>query len=835
MFDTIHSQTGIHPRQIEAVATLLDDGATIPFIARYRKEHTGSLDEIAITTIRDALAKERELSARKDAILKSLQERELLTESLQREIESASTSTALEDLYQPYRPKKRTRAMIAREKGLEPLAQIILDVATGRTPPPEKTPHQVATDFLADPAGIKRTEAKTHIAPHEKGEVRLTESSEAPISVLSEEEALAGARDIVAETVSETPSVRHAMRTLFTREASLVSSVKRGKEEAGEKFKDYFDWTEPTDKAPSHRILAMLRGVNEGILTLHALPPEERAIQSMTGQFIKEGRDTKDNGKNAKDKGKDITDQWRESGQAGKTSQGRWAPWIDQYHLSITDGYKRLLGPAMENELIKTLKERADDAAIEVFAANVEGLLMSAPLGQKAILAVDPGFRTGCKVVCLDPQGALLDHDVIYPTGSDKAAQKGAETLRTLVKKHRIEVIAVGNGTAGRETEQFIRSLSLTSDFLNGQGGRSAIIPVIMVDESGASIYSASECAREEFPDHDITVRGAVSIGRRLMDPLAELVKIDPKSIGVGQYQHDVDQKKLQQALDDVVTRCVNKVGVELNTASKELLCQVAGLNRTTAGNIVAYRNENGPFKTRKDLLKVPRLGPKAFEQCAGFLRVRNGENPLDASGIHPECYPIVERMVKALNQKADGQNGKKPASPKKSVTPDHENNESDVYGNRKIGTRGNGNDNGTITVKNLMGDKALVDRISLADYVGDGIGMPTLKDIATELLRPGRDPRDSFKRFEFANHVHEMTDLEPGMRLPGIVTNVTAFGAFVDIGVHQDGLVHISQLADRFVKDPAEVVTVRQQVTVTVLDVDLKRKRISLSMKKRS
>ena len=460
----------------------------------------------------------------------------------------------------------------------------------------------------------------------------------------------------------------------------------------------------------------------------------------------------------------------------------------------------------MENELIKALKERADQTAIDVFASNMEELLLSAPLGQKAILAVDPGFRTGCKVVCLNRQGVLLDHDVIFPMGSGGATEKASKIVKNLVKKHGIEAIAVGNGTAGRETEEFLRSLSLPSE-----------IPVIMVDESGASIYSASQCARDEFPDHDITVRGAVSIGRRLMDPLAELVKIDPKSIGVGQYQHDVDQKKLQQSLEDVVTCCVNKVGVELNTASKELLCRVAGLNKTTAGNIVSHRDANGPFKTRKALLKVPRLGPKTFEQCAGFLRIHGGENPLDGSGIHPESYGIVEKMVKNMNA---GNNG--------STARDSMKNKS-----LKMAVKDPVDKKGLkVTVKDLMGNKGLVDQINLADYVDDRVGMPTLKDITQELLKPGRDPRERFKIFSFADHVHEITDLETGMQLPGIVTNVTAFGAFVDIGVHQDGLVHISQLADRFVKNPSDVVRVKQQVRVTVLDVDIKRKRISLSMK---
>ena len=754
MFDIISSQTGISPKQIEAVSTLLDDGATIPFIARYRKEATGSLDEVALTTIRDTIAHHKELTDRKAAILKSLEERALLTEPLKSAIDKASTATALEDLYQQYRPKKRTRAMIAREKGLEPLAKRMMNVATGQSPP-KRSPRQEAAKFITDPA---------QAAQPPKGQQGASAEATANAVVLTEEEALFGARDIVAEMINEAPPVRNAMRRLFTREALLSSSVKRGKKEAGEKFKDYFEWAEPVQKAPSHRVLAMLRGVNEGILNLHALPPESSAVDEIHRYLFNSRSSQENQGDNA---------------SPNANAQIR-KEWIEQLTSAVQDGYKRLLGPSMENELIKALKERADAAAIDVFTANMEELLLSAPLGQKAILAVDPGFRTGCKVVCLNRQGALLDHDVIFPMGSGGAAEKASKTVENLVKKHHIEAIAVGNGTAGRETEEFLRSLSLPSE-----------IPVIMVDESGASIYSASQCARDEFPDHDITVRGAVSIGRRLMDPLAELVKIDPKSIGVGQYQHDVDQKKLQQSLEDVVTRCVNKVGVELNTASKELLCRVAGLNRTTAGNIVSHRDANGPFKTRKALLKVPRLGPKAFEQCAGFLRIHGGENPLDGSGIHPESYVIVEKMAQKMNA---------------------------------------GNDE--VTVKDLMGNKRLVDQIVLADYVDDRVGMPTLKDITHELLKPGRDPRERFKIFSFADHVHEITDLETGMKLPGIVTNVTAFGAFVDIGVHQDGLVHISQLADQFVKNPSDVVRVKQQVSVTVLDVDIKRKRISLSMR---
>ncbi|MBF0202312.1 MAG: RNA-binding transcriptional accessory protein, partial [Desulfamplus sp.] len=764
MFDTISAATGIDKKQIEAVARLLDEGATIPFMARYRKEATGSLDEVAIGAVRDGIIRFKELEDRKKAILKSLEEREILSHELKNSIESAGTLAELEDRYQKYRPKKRTRAMAAREKGLEPLAVTMMEAARSRTPL-KLTPLEGAQAYCHGHGGIS-----------------------------SPEQALAGARDIVAENISEDASIRNRMRILFHKEALISSSIKKSKEDEGIKYRDYFDWSEPARHAPSHRVLAMLRGEREGFLTVHALPPGDKALEIMESVFIK-----------------------------GSPSQS----WLGQLTSCIHDSYKRLLGPAMENELLKSIKERADRKAIDVFVRNIQELLLSPPLGRKSVLAIDPGFRTGCKVVCLDSQGTLLDHAVIFPdtpqkrpsgkagnsdssgqtrdsdssgqTGdSDSSGQTGdsdfsgqtgdsvppgktgetkaRDTILKLVKRYKIEAVAIGNGTAGRETEAFIRSIGLPHD-----------IPVVMVDESGASIYSASQCARDEFPHHDITVRGAVSIGRRLMDPLAELVKIDPKSLGVGQYQHDVDEKQLHQALDDVVSICVNRVGVELNTASPELLTQVAGLNRTTAGNIVEYRNANGPFTSRKELLKVPRLGPRAFEQCAGFLRIRDGKNPLDASGIHPESYPIVERM--AMD---------------KGVTP--------------------------ATLMDAKVNSDIVNSINLADYVTKTAGLPTLEDIAGELLRPGRDPRQGFKLFSFAEHVHGISDLVPGMILPGIVTNVTAFGAFVDIGVHQDGLVHVSQIADRFVKNPSDELRVHQRVSVRVLEVDIKRRRISLS-----
>jgi len=702
MFKTISQETGFKEDQVAAVSALMEQGGTIPFIARYRKEQTGSLDEVAITAIRDTLARLKALEERKQTILTSLDTRELLTPDLKKAIKNAATSTHLEDLYQQYRPKKRTRALMAKEKGLMPLARFLLS-------------RQKEDPF---------SKAKAHVDP-EKG-------------VHSPEEALAGARDIVAETINEAVDVRRKMRHLFLTEATITASVKKGKETEGIKYKDYFEWSEPGAKAPSHRILAMLRGEKEGVLTLHALPRQERALNILEHHFL-----------------------------------NPTLPSAGQMKLAMEDSYKRLLGKAMENETLKVLKQRADDIAIKVFAENFKHLLLAPPLGQKVVLAIDPGFRTGCKMVCLDRQGNLIDHTVIFPLGSGTA--KASQTIQEWLNIHGVEAIAIGNGTAGRETEAFVSTLNLPRT-----------IPVVLVDESGASIYSASPIAREEFPDHDLTVRGAVSIGRRLMDPLAELVKLDPRSIGVGQYQHDVDQKRLNHCLDDVVINTVNQVGVDLNTASAELLSRVAGLNKTIAANIVTYRKENGPFKARKHLLKVPRLGPRAFEQSAGFLRIPQGENPLDASGIHPESYKVVEKMAADLG----------------------------------------------VTVQELVGSTSLVPSIDLKKYVNSRMGMPTLKDISAELLRPGRDPRKKFMPFAFAEDIHEIKDLVPGMKVPGIITNVTAFGAFVDIGVHQDGLVHVSQMADRFVKNPADIVSVHQKVRVTILAVDIPRKRISLSLK---
>jgi uncharacterized protein len=700
----IAQELGFTPKQVQATVDLLNEAATVPFIARYRKEATGSLDEVAITSVRDRLNQLMELDKRREAILKSLQERGQLTDELKEEILSAKTMAVLEDIYLPYRPKRRTRATIAKERGLEPLAQRLFA--------------QEDMDPMA--------EASAFVDP-DKG-------------VGSVEDALAGARDIIAEWVNEDQTARARMRDFFSSKAVFKSKVIPEKEAEGIKYKDYFDWQEPVNTAPSHRILAMRRGENEDFLILRVLPPEDEALDILDGLFVK---------------------------GEGPASQ--------QVRMSVHDSYKRLLSPSMETEIRLETKKRADEEAIGVFVENVRQLLLAPPLGQKNVLAIDPGFRTGCKVVCLDRQGKLLHTETIYPLQSEKSAADAGSKILEMCERFLIEAIAVGNGTAGRETEAFIRGLD-----------RSKNIQVVMVNESGASVYSASEVAREEFPDQDVTVRGSVSIGRRLMDPLAELVKIDPKSIGVGQYQHDVDQGALKSSLDDVIISCVNRVGVEVNTASKQLLTYVSGLGPQLAKGIVEYRNEHGPFRSREELKQVPRLGPKAFEQAAGFLRIRDGENPLDRSAVHPESYPIVDAMAKDLGS----------------------------------------------SVLDLMHDEKLRKRIDLGPYISDKVGLPTLNDILSELSKPGRDPREQFEAFRFAEGVEKIEDVKPGMKLPGIVTNITAFGVFVDIGVHQDGLVHISEVSNRFVKNPAEVVKVHQKVMVTVLAVDLARKRISLSMK---
>ncbi len=696
----IAGEIGVQSAQVEAVAVLLSEGATVPFIARYRKEATGTLDEVAITTVRDRLAQLAELDARKETVLKSMEQHGHLTDELKDKVLAAETMTVLEDIYLPYKPKRRTRAIIAKEKGLEPLALLIFDQA-GRDI------EQAAAAFVNAEKGVE-----------------------------SVEDALSGARDIIAEMINEHEQARASLRQLFADKGKFKSTVASGKESEGAKYKDYFEWEEPVAAAPSHRILAMRRGEKEDILNLSVNPPEEDAIELLKRLFIKgQGQDSK------------------------------------QVEAAIEDCYKRLMSRSMETEIRVMTKERADAEAIRVFAENLRNLLMSPPLGSKRVMGVDPGFRTGCKIVCLDAQGKLLHHDTIYLHEPEKAAI----LIKKMCEHFEIQAIAVGNGTASRESEAFLKAIPFEKP-----------IQILMVNESGASVYSASDVAREEFPDLDLTVRGSVSIGRRLMDPLSELVKIDPKAIGVGQYQHDVDQGALKKSLDDVVISCVNGVGVDLNRASAQLLTYVSGLGTQLAKNIVAFRDENGAFTAREELKKVKRLGPKAFEQCAGFLRIRDGKNPLDASAVHPESYPVVYAMAK---------------------------------------------DSGC-TVEDLMKQDALRKQIELSRYVSDKIGLPTLTDILQELAKPGRDPREQFEEFAFAPGIEKMQDLRPGMKLPGIITNVTAFGAFADIGVHQDGLIHISELADRFVKNPADVVKVHQKVMVTVMEVDLERKRVSLSMK---
>lgn len=701
----IASELGVRPQQVQATVELLDGGATVPFISRYRKEATGTLDEVQVATIRDRIEQLRELDKRREAVLKSIEEQGKLTPELQKAVEGAETMAKLEDIYLPYKPKRRTKATIAREKGLEPLAERI---------------------FTQDSIDLEN-EAQKFIS--EDKEVNTIE------------EALQGARDIIAEWINENAVVREKMRKLFLEEGTFTSRVIPGKEAEAIKYKDYFDWSEPIKSAPSHRVLAMRRGEKELFLMLDSCPEEGSALTLIEREILV-------NAANAS---------------------------VDQVKLAIKDCYKRLLKPSMETEIRLLTKKKADEEAIKVFAENLRQLLLGAPLGEKSVMAIDPGFRTGCKLVCLGPQGQLLHYEAIFPHEPQRQSAAAGMTVKGLVEKFSIQAIAIGNGTAGRETEAFVKSLRLPK-----------AVVVTMVNESGASIYSASEVARNEFPDLDLTVRGAVSIGRRLMDPLAELVKIDPKSIGVGQYQHDVDQNALKNALDDTVMSAVNGVGVEVNTASKELLTYVSGLGPVLAQNIVEYRTENGPFTSRTQLKKVPRLGEKAFEQAAGFLRIRNAKHPLDRSAVHPERYELVEKMAQDLKA----------------------------------------------SVQDLMSSEELRAQIVLKNYVSETVGLPTLQDILDELAKPGRDPRETFEVFQFQEGVNSMADLKIGMKLPGVVTNITAFGAFVDIGVHQDGLVHLSHLADRFVKDPKEVVTVAQKVQVTVMEVDIPRKRIGLSMK---
>jgi uncharacterized protein len=700
----IAAELNIGVRQVENTLRLLEDGATVPFISRYRKEATGSLDEVVIGRIRDRAQTLQELDKRREVILASILEQGKLTEELKKAILAAATMSELEDLYLPYRPKRKTKASIARAKGLEPLASFLM--------------LQGARD------------------PYEEAEKYISEEKE----VASIEDALAGARDIIAEDINESANVRQRLRNLFVREAVISSKVVKGKEIEGNKYESWYEWEENVSKAPSHRLLAMLRGENEGFLRISVEPEAEKAIEILEKMNIR--------------------------------ASNRCA---EQVKLALKDSYKRLLQPSLETELRQMAKQRADEEAIRVFAENLRQLLMTSPLGHKNVLALDPGFRTGCKLVCIDKYGKLLHNETIYPHPPQNETRQAAAKVQQLVNAYKIEAIAIGNGTAGRETENFIRHIRFERELI-----------AVMVNESGASVYSASAVAREEFPDYDVTVRGAVSIGRRLMDPLAELVKIDPKSIGVGQYQHDVDQGMLQKSLQDVVVSCVNHVGVEVNSASKELLTYVSGMGPVLAKNFVAYREANGPFTTRKQFLKVPRFGEKAFEQAAGFLRIRDAENPLDASAVHPESYHVVDAMAK------------------------------------KAGAG----------VKDLMQNYELRKTIKLEEFVSASVGLPTLKDIMQELAKPGRDPRKEFDVFEFDRSVNAIEDLHEGMVLPGIVTNITAFGAFVDVGVHQDGLVHVSQMANKFIKDPNEVVRLNQKVMVKVMEVDLKRRRISLSMK---
>jgi uncharacterized protein len=708
----ISTELDIAPGQTAAVAELLNDGATVPFISRYRKEATGSLDEVAITSIRDRLEQLEVLDKRREAIFKSLTERELLTPELKRDLANAATLAALEDIYLPHRPKRRTRATIAREKGLEPLALWLLDEAKK---PQSDTTEKTVADRSAGFVNPEKEVADTN-------------------------EALAGARDIIAELMNENQVVRGSLRELYIRAGVMESKLIKGKDVEGAKFRDYFEWAEPVRSAPGHRVLAMRRGEKEKFLRLTVAPPEDQALDILKRNYLANG-----------------------SGAAG------------QVGLAAQECFKRLLSVAMETDIRLEMKKRADEEAIGVFAENLRQLLLAPPLGHKRVLALDPGFRTGCKLVVLDRQGKLLHNDTIYPHTGGRPAEEAGPKLVGLVKKFEVEAIAVGNGTAGRETEAFVRNQGLPSS-----------VAVVMVNESGASIYSASEAARAEFPDHDLTVRGSVSIGRRLTDPLAELVKIDPKSIGVGQYQHDVDQKALKRSLDDTVMSCVNAVGVDVNSASAQLLSYVSGLGPQLATGVVAWRDENGAYDNRRQLLKVPRLGPKAYEQAAGFLRIQGGKQPLDASAVHPESYPVVKKIAEDLGRK----------------------------------------------LADLIGDEQALKGLDLNRYVTDTVGLPTLQDIAAELAKPGRDPRDPFEVFSFAPGIEKMTDLVEGQVLPGIVTNVTNFGAFIDVGVHQDGLAHISQLADRFVRDPNEVVKVGQKVQARVLEVDIDRKRISLSLK---
>ena len=712
----IANSLGIGEKYVAATLSLLEEGCTIPFIARYRKERTGSLDEVQIAAISDRYEKLLEIQKRKETIIKTINDLDKMTPQLQERIDKCWDATELEDIYLPYKPKRRTRAQVAREQGLEPLALLLMKQR-------EHDPERAAERFI-------------------KGDIKTVE------------EALKGAQDIVAETVSEDERTRQQLRNAFQRQAVITSKVVKAKADTDEaaKYSDYFDWSEPLKRCSSHRLLAMRRGEAEGILRISISPDDEEACERLKRHYV-----------------------------YGNTPCGRLVS------EAIDDGYKRLLKPSIETEFAALSKQKADEEAIRVFAENLRQLLLGAPLGQKRVMGVDPGFRTGCKIVCLDAQGNLLHHDAIFPHPPVNKRTEAALAIQRMISKYQIEAISIGNGTASRETDAFIKDVLAGRYNIDTKSTSKTASPqVFVVSESGASVYSASKIARDEFPDEDVTVRGAVSIGRRLMDPLAELVKIDPKSIGVGQYQHDVDQTLLKHSLDQTVESCVNSVGVDLNTASQHLLMYVSGLGATLARNIVDYRREHGAFTSRAQLLKVPRLGPSAYQQCAGFLRIRDGKNPLDNSAVHPESYAIVEQMAK---------------------------------------------DQGC-SVSDLINNKEKRDAIQLAKYVTPDVGMPTLTDILAELEKPGRDPREQLEAFEFDKNVSTIDDLVEGMILPGIVTNITNFGAFVDIGVHQDGLVHISQMANRRIAHPLDVVKLHQHVAVRVIEVDHRRHRISLSLK---
>ena len=712
----ISSELHLPEHGVENTLKLLDEGCTIPFISRYRKERTGGLDEVQITAISNRMEQLQEIAKRKDTIVKTIKEQEKMTPELERHIKECWDATVLEDIYLPYKPKRRTRAQVAREQGLEPLAAILL---MQREPHPKEAAKRFVVGDVADVTA-----------------------------------ALQGAQDIIAEQISEDERYRNTVRSTFRREAFIESKVVKAKKDSDEaqKYSDYFDWKEPLKRCSSHRLLAMRRGESEGILRLHLTIDDEETVRRLK----------------------------RNLPPAPFNNSNNCRRLLEE---AVEDGYKRLLQPSIETEFATLSKQRADEEAIRVFAENLRQLLLSAPLGQKRVMGIDPGFRTGCKVVCLDAQGNLLHHEAIFPHPPVNHRMQATMHVQDMLKKYSIEAIAIGNGTASRETKEFVEDClkSLPSPLGEGAGMR-----LFVVSEDGASVYSASKVARDEFPDEDVTVRGAVSIGRRLMDPLAELVKIDPKSIGVGQYQHDVDQSKLKHTLDQTVESCVNLVGVNLNTASQHLLTYVSGLGPVLAQNIVTYRKEHGAFTSRAELKKVPRLGPAAFQQCAGFLRISGGKNPLDNSAVHPESYHVVEQMAKDCH----------------------------------------------CSVADLINNKGTRESIDIKKYVSDEVGLPTLTDIMKELEKPGRDPRQQMEEFEFDSSVQTIEDLREGMELPGIVTNITNFGAFVDIGVHQDGLVHVSQMADRYVSDPTQVVRLHQHVRVRVIAVDLRRQRISLSMK---